>query len=119
QNGVLTANLSQNLGGPVPDGIGFALHLKWYSSGETFEEEVQATSVAGAVSFQLALPERAVGHKVRLQIVHGSDANYAQAVSNRVEPVVGWAVTPPHRRKRHHRHRHHRHHHHHHHRHRG
>jgi hypothetical protein len=120
-NGVVTATVTQNTGTPVPDGLVFWLLGSWYEHGEKESFQGTGTSAGGTVAFQLALPESAANHNLKLLAGRGEDGGYVEAVSN---PITMRAELPPttvaptrhrrhHRRRHHHRRHHHRHHRHH------
>lgn len=88
-----TANLVN--GAPVPDGSAFTLQASWAGSVLTYT----ATSVAGGLSFPLALPEAAEGQTVTLVVSRGPDGNFLEAKSASYEvrvsrPPVVPVITP-------------------------
>jgi hypothetical protein len=100
---VITGATSLADGTPAPDGLLFHLVAKWHSGGQLVRAATSATTVSGALSFNLALPPAAAGKTVRLSISRAEDASYQATKSASIN--VG--VTGAHRRHRHHRRRHH------------
>ena len=85
-----TANLATGL--PAPDGLPFSLAVTWPGGGVASYTSV---SSAGAVGFQLALPETAYGKQATFVVSHPADGTY-QGVStpNLVVPVAKPKVAP-------------------------
>jgi hypothetical protein len=110
QTSVLSGTVSLADGTPAPDGLLFHLVAKWHSGGQLVRAATSATTAAGALSFQLALPAETAGKTVRLSVSRAEDSSYLASRSTPLNVVV----TGSPKRRRHHHHRHHRHRHHHH-----
>lgn len=63
-------------GRPAPDGLVFFLVAKWHNSRGMERSTVSAVTVAGGLSFQLALPPETIGRVVRLSITRGADVGF-------------------------------------------
>lgn len=91
---VISASANLADGSPVPDGMAFTLTVGWHSPDH---ESVlyTATSVGGAFSFPLSLPETAKGKKATLVVSRGPDPQFLGAESAKVEVKVGRGSPPP------------------------
>jgi hypothetical protein len=99
-------------GSAAPDGMVFNLVAKWHSNGQLLRWATSASSAAGGLAFQLALPQETTGKKVRLAISRAEDGAF---LAVRSAPINVQVVGAPAKHRRHHHRRHrHRHHHHHH-----
>jgi hypothetical protein len=83
--GTLAATATLASGSPAPDGLGFNLAVTWPGGGSA---SYSATSAGGAVSFPLALPETAQGKDATFVVSHPADAQYGEAVSEKLEAFV-------------------------------
>ena len=91
---VISASASLADGSPVPDGLVFNLTVDWHSP--THESVLYtASSVGGAFSFPLALPETAKGKKATLAVSRGPDPQFLGAESAKLEVKVGRGSPPP------------------------
>jgi hypothetical protein len=96
-NGFLHATATLATGAPVPDGYPFALTGTW-SDGGVFT--TTAVSVAGQVTFPLALPETAIGKSVSFVASSGATGEYQAASSAKMnvevtKPIAAPAPAPP------------------------
>lgn len=90
-----TIAASANLvdGTPVPDGMAFNLAVSWPNPNHE-SALYTATSVGGAFSFPLALPESARGKKATLIVSRGPDPQFLGAESAKLEVQVGKGAPP-------------------------
>lgn len=104
-NSVLTGTASLIDGSPLPDGLVFNLVVKWHSSATkkpTYQASSAAT-VAGTLTFPLALPKETEGKTVRVVVTRPADATYQAVRSVPLKvPVAHLPTTHP---KKEHRHR--------------
>ncbi|HJZ37161.1 MAG TPA: hypothetical protein VJ204_12905 [Solirubrobacterales bacterium] len=91
-NGYLHATASLATGAPVPDGSGFTLTGTW-SGGGVFT--VGATSVAGQITFPLAVPETAFGKDVEFVATSAATSEYQAAASSKIYAEVTKPPAPP------------------------
>ena len=83
--GTLAATATLASGSPAPDGLTFNLAVTWPGGGSA---SYSATSAGGAVGFPLALPETAQGKDATFVVSHTADAQYGEAVSEKLEALV-------------------------------
>ena len=83
--GALAATATLASGSPAPDGLAFNLAVTWSGGGSA---GYSATSAGGAVSFPLALPETAQGKDATFVVSHPADAQYGEAVSEKLVALV-------------------------------
>lgn len=109
-NSVLTGSASLVDGSPLPDGLVFNLVAKWNSSVTRKPTSLaySAATVAGGLSFALALPKETQGKSVRIVITRPADANYLAIKSVPLRVPVAF-LPASHRKKHHHRHHKHKH----------
>jgi hypothetical protein len=90
-----TIAASANLvdGTTVPDGMAFNLAVSWPNPNHE-SALYTATSVGGAFSFPLALPESARGKKATLIVSRGPDPQFLGAESAKLEVQVGKGAPP-------------------------
>lgn len=91
-NGFLHATATLASGGPVPDGYPVTLTGTW-SSGGVFT--TSATSVAGQITFPLAMPETAFGKSVEFVATGAATAEYQAATSSKLYAEVTKPPAPP------------------------
>jgi hypothetical protein len=91
-NGYLHATATLVTGAPVPDGSPFALTGTW-SGGGVFT--VGATSVAGQITFPLAMPETAFGKDVEFVATSAATSEYQAAASPNLSVEVTKPPAPP------------------------
>lgn len=91
-NGYLHATATLATGAPVPDGSGFTLTGTW-SGGGAFT--VGATSVAGQITFPLAMPETAFGKDVEFVATSAATSEYQAAASSKIYAEVTKPPAPP------------------------
>ena len=91
-NGYLHATATLATGAPVPDGYPVTLTGTW-SGGGVFTET--ATSVAGGVTFPLAMPETAFGKSVEFVATSPATAEYQAVSSAKVSAEVTRPPAPP------------------------
>jgi hypothetical protein len=84
-NGSLSATATLASGSPAPDGLAFNLAVTWSGGGSA---SYSASSAGGAVSFPLALPETAQGKDATFVVSHPADAQYGEAVSEKLVALV-------------------------------
>jgi hypothetical protein len=89
-NGVIGATATLASGQPAPDGLTFNLAVTWPGGGSA---SYTATSAAGGVSFQLALPETAYGERATFVVSHAADGTYVDA-SHRLRANVARPKPP-------------------------
>ncbi|HKZ14317.1 MAG TPA: hypothetical protein VJL81_10775 [Solirubrobacterales bacterium] len=90
-NGVLHATATLATGAPAPDGMIFTLTGTW-SSGGTFT--TTGASVAGQVTFPLALPETAYKHSVEFVATSAATPEWQAATSPKLTVEVTKPPTP-------------------------
>lgn len=91
-NGFLHATATLATGAAVPDGYPFTLTGTW-SDGGVFT--TGATSVAGQVTFPLALPESAYGKDVEFVASSAATSEYQAVASNKLNVEVTKPPAPP------------------------
>jgi hypothetical protein len=91
-NGYLHASASLATGAAVPDGSLFTLTGTW-SGGGVFT--VGATSIAGQITFPLAMPETAFGKGVEFVATSAATSEYQAATSAKVYAEVTKPPAPP------------------------
>jgi hypothetical protein len=91
-NGYIHATATLATGAPVPDGSGFTLTGTW-SGGGVFT--VGATSVAGQITFPLAVPETAFGKDVEFVATSAATSEYQAAASSKIYAEVTKPPAPP------------------------
>jgi hypothetical protein len=91
-NGYLHATATLATGAPVPDGTPFTLSATW-SGGGVFT--VGATSVAGQITFPLAMPETAFGKDVEFVATSAATSEYQAAASAKMSAEVTKPPAPP------------------------
>jgi hypothetical protein len=91
-NGYLHASATLASGGAVPDGYPVTLTGTW-SGGGVFT--TSATTVAGQVTFPLAMPETAFGKSVEFVATGAATAEYQAATSAKVYAEVTKPPAPP------------------------
>lgn len=91
-NGTLHATATLATGAPVPDGYPVTLTGTW-SGGGVFT--TTATSVAGQVNFQLAMPESSFGRSVEFVATGAATAEYQGVTSSKVYAEIAKPPPPP------------------------
>jgi hypothetical protein len=91
-NGFLHATATLVTGAPVPDGSPFTLTGTWESGGAF---TTTATSVAGQITFALAMPETAFGKGVEFVATSAATSEYQAATSPELEVEVTKPPAPP------------------------
>jgi hypothetical protein len=91
-NGYLHATATLATGAPVPDDSPFTLTGTW-SGGGVFT--VGATSVAGQITFPLAVPETAFGKDVEFVATSAATSEYQAAASSKIYAEVTKPPAPP------------------------
>jgi len=91
-NGTMHATATLASGAPVPDGYPVTLTATW-SSGGVFT--TAASTVAGQVTFQLALPESALGRYVEFVATGAATGEYQAAKSLSVGAEITKPPAPP------------------------
>jgi hypothetical protein len=91
-NGYLHATATLATGAPVPDGSGFTLTGTWPGGGVF---TVGATSVAGQITFPLAVPETAFGKDVEFVATSAATSEYQAAASSKIYAEVTKPPAPP------------------------
>jgi hypothetical protein len=91
-NGYLHATATLVTGAPVPDGSPFTLTATW-SGGGVYT--VGATSVAGQITFPLAMPETAFGKDVEFVATSAATSEYQAAASTKIYAEVTKPPAPP------------------------
>jgi hypothetical protein len=91
-NGTLHATATLATGAPVPDGYPVTLTGTW-SGGGVFT--TAATTVAGQVTFQLAMPESSLGRDVEFVASSAATAEYQGVTSSKVYAEVTKPPAPP------------------------
>jgi hypothetical protein len=91
-NGYLHATATLATGAPVPDGSPFTLTATW-SGGGVYT--VGATSVAGQITFPLAMPETAFGKDVEFVATSAATGEYQAAASSKMYAEVTKPPAPP------------------------
>src|ERR1700743_1841219 len=91
-NGSLHATATLATGAPVPDGYPFTLTGTWAGGGGF---TASATSVAGQVTFPLAMPETAFGKSVEFVAASPATAEYQAVSSSKLYVEVTKPPVPP------------------------
>jgi hypothetical protein len=91
-NGYLHATATLASGGPVPDGYPVTLTGTW-SGGGVFS--TTATTIAGQVTFPLAMPETSLGKGVEFVASGAATAEYQAATSAKVFAEITKPPAPP------------------------
>jgi hypothetical protein len=91
-NGTLHATATLATGGPVPDGYPVTLTGSW-SGGGVFT--TTATTVAGGVNFQLAMPESSLGREVEFVATGAATPEYQAVKSSSFYAEIAKPPAPP------------------------